>query len=627
MDVVSSLEADAAAIAEQLAEADAAAAEFTPRLACSMPPRPSSQTRVVPSSALGDEGEVRAARQAQAVAAAGLEQTLKALELDGEHLAKLNNNKEATQRRLATLGAERGLQGELDVILSGSSVSSRLQSKTEAALHQAELLLEAARNGRGNGGSDHHRADARAESLAGALRSYRAPRAQGVARSCRCLRCAGRPSRGRQWFRVCLPSRASGRFPCVCRRRRIACCRRRALLHSLRVSGTLLPATAPVGSPDTEAHYSNGSAPAYSNGATAAPHDAGSSLAVVLPTGAEPLRSHVRATVPEVEAILDALLASTAVVTSGWQQAAEMALDQPELTFLTTDGDRFSADGWTVGLAARGLTAAVVDEARAKAGEAARSVETAEAATECRNAVRARQSRARAFEEILVRGHDGRSAIERSIEQNRAVSDALEGEMKEADPERAARGAGQAGRREPPLLRAESAALSEVAEATANRVAQAERARLDHASRVTDLAARRNDVQVRAGSGRGKTTAAQLRLGDVEKRLSGHAEERQLAESRRRRIVSDTVAVERLQGVVEAHQARVESVASQLQELRDQQVEMLRAGGARLEDLRRRRIATDDKLGWPGTTTRNTTSSWPSSAPGTRPRPRPSTAS
>jgi chromosome segregation protein len=111
------------------------------------------------------------------------------------------------------------------------------------------------------------------------------------------------------------------------------------------------------------------------------------------------------------------------------------------------------------------------------------------------------------------------------------------------------------------------------------------------------LASRRNEFQVRAGAVAERRQLLSARLADVEKRLSGHAEERQLAESRRRRIVTDTIAVERLQKVVESHLARVESVASQLQELRDRQVEMLRAGGARLEDLRRRRIATDQKLG------------------------------
>ena len=46
----------------------------------------------------------------------------------------------------------------------------------------------------------------------------------------------------------------------------------------------------------------------------------------------------MRASVPEIESLLDGLLASTAVVISGWEQAADMALDQPELTFLTNDG-------------------------------------------------------------------------------------------------------------------------------------------------------------------------------------------------------------------------------------------------------------------------------------------------
>jgi chromosome segregation protein len=146
-------------------------------------------------------------------------------------------------------------------------------------------------------------------------------------------------------------------------------------------------------------------------------------------------------------------------------------------------------------------------------------------------------------------------------------------------------------------MRSEVATLAETADSTASRVREAERARLEHAARRTSVVGQRNDLQVRAGAVAERRQLLSTRLADVEKRLSGHVEERHLAEGRRRRIVTDTIAVERLQRVVESHQARVESVASQLQELRDRQVEMLRAGGARLEDLRRRRIATDEKLG------------------------------
>ncbi len=190
-----------------------------------------------------------------------------------------------------------------------------------------------------------------------------------------------------------------------------------------------------------------------------------------------------------------------------------------------------------------------------------------------------------------------RSTIERSIDQANAVARAIQEEMSEADPERAALEARmQVADEQLDELRRQLAELTETAEAATVRAAEAERARLDHAARRAEVANRRNQVQLRAGAIAERRQVLGARLDDVEKRLSGHATERRLAEERRRRIVADSLAVERLQTVVESHRSRVESVAGQLQELRDRQVELLRAGGARLEDLRRQRVLTDDRL-------------------------------
>ena len=348
-----------------------------------------------------------------------------------------------------------------------------------------------------------------------------------------------------------------------------------ALLRSRSVSGTLLPAV-PI----------------------AAGPDASLTQLPILPRGADALRSHVRTAVPEVQVLLDRLLAGTAVVPGGWEAALEIALDRPELTLLTTEGDRFSRDGWTIGVASRGLTPAVVEEARAAALVAARAAGAAVAAVEtARDEVAAAARNLADTQKALAEAVERRIAIERSMEQASAVAKAIEHEMAEADPERAALEARMlAAHQQLDELRRELADLTETAETATTRAAEAERARMAHSARRADVQGRRNQVQVRAGALDERRQVLGARLEDVEKRLSGHAEERRLAEERRRRIVADSVAVERLQKVVEAHLGRVESVAGQLQELRDRQVEMLRAGGARLEDLRRQRVATDERL-------------------------------
>ena len=102
---------------------------------------------------------------------------------------------------------------------------------------------------------------------------------------------------------------------------------------------------------------------------------------------------------------------------------------------------------------------------------------------------------------------------------------------------------------------------------------------------VSDLAQAATRLQVRAGAVAERRQVLAGRLEDVEKRLSGHAEDGGTPRRRRRRIVADTLPSSASQGVVEVSPGESRVRRRQLQELRDRQVEMLRAGGARLEDL------------------------------------------
>jgi chromosome segregation protein len=599
VDVVSSLEADAARLAEQLEQAEAEAIEFTPEIALLDAEEADLAQEANAIEALGDESEARAARQSQATAGARLEAGLKALELDGEHLGQLREHREATQRRLEALEHQsEALKGELEAILSQVAELETQRSRSDQVMRESERLLKAAEDTAEAAGREHDRADARAESLAGAQQVL-----QGTAGRQALSGAAGVHGALAdlvdvdEGFEVAFAAAVSGALESVVVDGSHAA-DAVALLRSLSVSGTLLPAVA-----DSANAFSSGAE--GSLGFVGAEGSVGSHGAEtfgahqpMLPRGAEALRSHVHTTVPEVQVLLDRLLAGTAVVLGGWELALEMALDRPELTFLTQEGDRFSRDGWTVGLAARGLTAAVVDQARDAALAAARSAGAAVAQVEsAREHVDIAARTLADSQSALSQTIERRRSVERSMEQVTAVARAIEQEMSEADPERAGLEARMIVAEEQlSELRRELAELTEKAENATSRALQAERARIAHTARKAELQNRRSQIQVRAGALAERREVLSTRLDDVEKRLSGHAEERRLAEERRHRIVADTVAVERLQTVVESHQLRVESVAAQLQELRDRQVELLRAGGARLEDLRRQRVATDARL-------------------------------
>ena len=86
------------------------------------------------------------------------------------------------------------------------------------------------------------------------------------------------------------------------------------------------------------------------------------------------------------------------------------------------------------------------------------------------------------------------------------------------------------------------------------------------------------------------------RLDDVERRLAGHVQARQQAAGRRRRLEADALAVDRLSVVVEGHAERLGGLLERLRALRSRQLDDVRAGGARLESLRRQRSEHESRI-------------------------------
>ncbi len=169
VDVVSSLEADAAHLAEQLGQAEAEAAEFAPELALLEAEEADLEAEARTVAELGDEQEARAARQAQATAGARLQAALKAFELDGEHLGQLRQHREATRGRLQALERQsEDLASELGSIVSRIGELEMSRAVSEESVRDAERRLGDAEDTAEAAGREHDRADARAESLAGA---------------------------------------------------------------------------------------------------------------------------------------------------------------------------------------------------------------------------------------------------------------------------------------------------------------------------------------------------------------------------------------------------------------------------------------------------------------------------
>ena len=114
--------------------------------------------------------------------------------------------------------------------------------------------------------------------------------------------------------------------------------------------------------------------------------------------------------------------------------------------------------------------------------------------------------------------------------------------------------------------------------------------------RRAELASLGQGLEVRAAGLAERCRVLAQRRTEVERRLEGHADEREAAAARRRRLEADGVALQRLEGLVDRERQRLEGMLDTLQVDYRHQVEAVRAGGEKLESLRRDRAATEGRL-------------------------------
>ncbi len=309
-----------------------------------------------------------------------------------------------------------------------------------------------------------------------------------------------------------------------------------------------------------------------------------------LPPGssAEPVRGHVRVRHggSVAESVLDTLV-GRAVRVNGWEEAIDLSLARDDLVVVTPEGDRFAATGWRVRSATSVVTAAAVEEARRRAEDAAVAAELARAHLaesrivlgRCRDA---RTTAERANDRHASACEAGRADRERSAEEQRRVA----GELDEA------RAAVAAAHQRLADVAAEQAhlvgSLPELQDALEAWEALEER-------RV-GLRGRRQELEVRVAGVVERRRVLAERQAEVERRLQGHAEERATAASRRRRLEAEGAALARLEVLVQGEHDRLDGVFESLRHDYQDQVDAVRAGGEKLERLRQDRHTTEQRL-------------------------------
>ncbi|MBF6556550.1 MAG: chromosome segregation protein SMC [Acidimicrobiales bacterium] len=581
-DVVSTLEAEGARLAEELEVAEAEGATLSPEQETLAATEAAATAELEAHlEAWGDGAELREAEQAVTVARGQLGSLDHALERDRRALDHLSARLASAERRSTLLEGEDHELGER--LAETEQARHQMQTtvaETEAAHGRAARQLEVAEEALRQAELELHRSTARADALERALDEARgtagAELLAGIDGVVGTLLDVVEVDAG--WEEAF--EAAAG-----------------ASVAAVVVSGSV-PAKAALSR--LRQGGATGAVLALTD-ASASGADAGDTAEA--PAGTESIRRHVRPhlggrNLPGLEAVLDTLLAGSCCARGGWSEAIDLALARPDLVVVTRDGDRFSSTGWRVRAAGGVVTAAVVDEARARADVAA--VAASEAADE-RSQARAAVEAARMAAAEAVRSDDRNEAAHQTLRaaRQRVITD-LDGLVADLEDirrqyaeldDRIARDTARAVelREELPRLEAVMAEAGQRAGA-----AREDRRRIDE--RIAEAALRRSEWDVRSASLVERRRVLSERLQEVERRLTGHADERRQAAERRKRLEADATAVERLLAVVASAQSRLDAALAELRERHRLQLEAVRAGGARLEELRRQRSASEHEL-------------------------------
>jgi chromosome segregation protein len=312
----------------------------------------------------------------------------------------------------------------------------------------------------------------------------------------------------------------------------------------------------------------------------------------------EPVRRHVRAARADVEALLDALLGAAVAVEGGWSSAVDAALAHPDAVIVTRDGGRFGLTGWRVGTASTGATGAALDEARERAEAATTLSNHAESSL---RGARSLLDEARQAEAALSRQldeHDGRltaatDGLQRVDADHRDATTEAEGLRGHADElaERLAREQARVAELDLtlPLLEAEEADSAERARAMAE-------AKIHLDERAAAVGALRTDLEIHGAGLEERRQLLRRRQSEVEARLEGSMEARRGAEVRRVELDGKQQAVDRLAALVSDRLATVEAELTELRERRRRQSEAQRAAATRLDILRHERVDAERRL-------------------------------
>ncbi len=311
----------------------------------------------------------------------------------------------------------------------------------------------------------------------------------------------------------------------------------------------------------------------------------------------KPVRAHARSSNDEVSALLDGLLGG-AVRIDDLADALDAAIVHPEAVIVTGTGDRFGINGWRIGSAGSGVTAAALEEAQGHADLASIRLERADLSVTTKGDELAA---ARRIEEELSRRLDGNDAKLNAASDGfaRAQSEQREIGVELESLDRSIREATENSEREQQRIGDLQALLpalesDEQAEADAARSRSELRAQLEQ--RAAALASKRKDLEVRNAGLIEHRQILERRIAETDRRLEADAEARDAAEGQRVVIERSVGVIERLGVVIGTHRTVVEAHHVELVETRRKQSDEVRELTIELDSLRRDRADKEQQL-------------------------------
>ncbi len=310
------------------------------------------------------------------------------------------------------------------------------------------------------------------------------------------------------------------------------------------------------------------------------------------------LRDRVRGQTPEVDRLLDRLLAAAVLVDGPWADALDVALAEPDLIVVTRDGDRFAATGWRTGLQGSGATGAALEEAQAKVVS---SAQAAQAATSSADAAEQALAQARSNERNAVaaeeKNQQALELAERDLE--RLAADLADGDEDRQKLDEAIAAHQRQIEVDSARVTELEAALPELVAAESQheeRVARWREERGALAHEESQLRQRRSDHERRLSGLSEKRQVLTDRLEGVEEGLRRNVAKRDEAAQRRQELDRRLHASRSLASYLDGRITEISEKLASLRIERQAQSAAAQAISAELDSLRRDRIAQERAL-------------------------------